>query len=433
MRKMALLLVALLIMAAVAGCGKQPYNNDTLSDDPIPATPEPLGEYTGPEVIAQTAELGIVYQLVSETLLWPEEAAESTADYMLMLEYPVFSAPAAGAESMNAAVTLYREELIERVVNERMPYADRAEGAEAPATFVTCELSETGSCVCMVFNETARYGEIEESSLLTLVLDSAGSEVSFHEASGLYEPEAIAAQQIYNIIDRDSSDYYGDITLEDIELALDLYNGYIITDTGYTLFVLPGKLAPEDRGILSFSFTRAALYPLFVGEVITIEQYELMRPALIALAASCATGYESFNTAPTALIATTYMNRMRDAAAALAGATPETQTFSTSIPQAAYEAYFTACFLGMLPADLTDGDGTYLENGFYVMPDTPMAAYGLVLDDAVISSNTVTFTGTVMYGVPGGVDTGVVCACSITAQLDDSSPIGCKFIDVALQ
>lgn len=429
LRKFTFTLLIIFICAFMLGCGQPLYNNDTLSDEVINVTPQlPLGDYTGPDVTALPSNTGAHCTMHTQTLMWPEEAAESTAEYMLVLEYPVFDAPQSSFAAMNEAVELYRAELMERVVNERMPLADRAQGEDVPATFVTCDVSYAGEYANVIFNETARFTNTSESSLLTLVLDSQGREASLHSAAGLYYPDNIVAQQIFNIIDRDPKRYNGDVTPEDISLALDFYNGFIVTDTGYTLFVAPGLLAPADEGILSFSFTRAALYPAFAGDVISIAQYEQVQDALVALSAACATRYESFSASqPTQLIASTFITRMLRSRA-----TPE-NAFVSSLPKADYETFFASCFDNTFAINRDDGDGTYLDGEMYYIPNTPESAFGLHLEDAHVDGNTIVLTGVIMYGEPGGINSGEVAPATIVIRPDSTSPIGCKLISLAMR
>lgn len=427
MKKLLLLTLAALLAVAALGCNTPgAYNNDTLSPDTLVITPEPtLGEYTGPEVSALPGAAAPEYEIVQQVMFWPEEASESTADYMLSLEYPVFSDAA-----RNAAVELYREELTDRVVNELIPFADRAENEDVPATFVVCELTFAGEYTNIVFNTTERFGGTSDSYVKTIVMDSDGNEVSFYEASGLYTPEAIVSQQIYNIIDRDSASYNGDITQEDIRLALDLYNGFTVTDTGYVLFVAPGLLAPENNGVQSFTFTRAALYPSFVGDLISIEDYERMLPALNALSAGCAEGFEGFRSTPTPLIATEFMTRM------LIDSAERVDSLWSRMDETAYNDYYSRCFGVSLSAGagIADaGDGTYFADGYAYLPNTQKAVYGLTLDDARTTDAGIMLLGVIMYGEPGSLNTGEVAAVEITIALDASSPIGCKLLSAELR
>ena len=45
---------------------------------------------------------------------------------------------------------------------------------------------------------------------------------------------------------------------------------------------------------MEFSFGRNALYPDFVGDLITVEEYEALLPQLFALASHCGPGFQSW-------------------------------------------------------------------------------------------------------------------------------------------
>ena len=94
----------------------------------------------------------------------------------------------------------------------------------------------------------------------------------------------------------DPSAYYGDLTIADVSESLDLYNGFSVAEEGYTLYVQPGVLAADESNgrPLEFSFGRNALYPDFVGDLITVEEYEALLPQLFALASHCGPGFQSW-------------------------------------------------------------------------------------------------------------------------------------------
>ena len=196
------------------------------------------------------------------TLYYPEGTTEADAAYKLTYELPAFSEADAAGAAMNAAVENWRQELLTRVETERLPLADRVEGDDLPGTQVTS--------LC-----------IEAETPL---------------GSGVYDPLPLAAQQVWNIISMDPSAYYGDLTIEDVSESLDLYNGFSVAEEGYTLYVQPGVLAADESNgaPLEFSFGRNALYPDFVGDLMTAEEYEALLPQLFALASHCGPGFQSW-------------------------------------------------------------------------------------------------------------------------------------------
>ena len=94
---------------------------------------------------------------------------------------------------MNAAIQGWREELLDRVESERLPLADRAEGADLPGTQVTslCVEAETplGNFTSVLFYESDWYENENGAAqrISTLVFDEAGLECNLAAASGVYD------------------------------------------------------------------------------------------------------------------------------------------------------------------------------------------------------------------------------------------------------
>ena len=301
-RLLAALLAALLFSAA--GCGGA-VNAPGATDKPGAGTP-------GAEAPGETPESAdIRYGSRTNTVYFPEDAGDADADYILTYTLPVFMPEELNCAALNAALALYEEELTERVRTERLPLADRAEGEPAPCTTVEFAASSAAGYWSIRLFETVSYGAERETIPFVLVLDAAGSEQSFAAVSGQYEPDALVAQQIYNAIDLDPDAYFGDVTPEDVRLALDLMNGFAVTQTGYDVFIPAGVLAPEAAGTLTFSIPRAALYPDCVGEAISVSEYETLLPAFEAIAAACAPNYEGFSDgSPSAYAASAFLTHM---------------------------------------------------------------------------------------------------------------------------
>lgn len=236
------------------------------------------------------------------TLYYPEGTTEADAAYKLTYELPAFSEADAAGAAMNAAVENWRQELLTRVETERLPLADRVEGDDLPGTQVTslCIEAETplGSFTSVLFYESDWYENQNGATqrISTLVFDETGQECNLAAASGVYDPLPLAAQQVWNIISMDPSAYYGDLTIEDVSESLDLYNGFSVAEEGYTLYVQSGVLAADESNgaPLEFSFGRNALYPDFVGDLMTAEEYEALLPQLFALASHCGPGFQSW-------------------------------------------------------------------------------------------------------------------------------------------
>ena len=238
----------------------------------------------------------------SVTVYYPEGADEASAAYRVSYTLPSFTAQGPAGEAMDAALAAWLDELFQRVEEERIPLADRAEGEALPTTEVTYEIREAqtplGNFTNLLLHETCWFDNANapEVYLTTLVFDEDGLECSLASISGVYQPEPIAAQQVWNIIGRDPAAYYGDLELEDIAAALDLYNGFTVADEGYTLYVQSGILSASEGNSapLEFSFGRNAMYPDFVGEEISAEDYEALLPQLFMLASYCGPDFRSW-------------------------------------------------------------------------------------------------------------------------------------------
>lgn len=278
-------ILLLVICLALSGCAADLPGQTVSFSTPAPTAASPLPRAGGPAAV-----------------YYPEGADEATAAYRIAYTLPSFSAMGAAGEAMDAALEAWLEELFQRVETERLPLADRAEGETLPATEVSYEIREAhtplGSFTNVLLYEKSWFdnSNAPETLLSTLVFDEDGMECSLASVSGVYTPELIAAQQVWNIICRDPASYYGDLELEDAALALDLYNGFTVADEGYTLYVRPGVLAADesDGAPLEFSFGRNAMYPDFVGEEISPEDYEALLPQFFVLANHCGPGFQSW-------------------------------------------------------------------------------------------------------------------------------------------
>lgn len=331
------------------------------------------------------------------TVYFPEDADEATAQYKLVYRVPSFD-----SESMTAAVSVFVDELYTRVTSERMPLADRVEGEAVPSTVVdyvvqTAELSG-GVYTNVIFTETASYGDVQETEIHTLVSDPDGNECSLAALSGVYAPEAMAAQQVWNIIDREADLYYGDLTVEDVMNSLDLFNGFTVAEEGYTVYIPAGVLADESRGMLEFSFARSGLYPGFVGDVISAEEYESLLPVINACAKACGPDYMGFQGTPMDELGTTIVNYY-----VLGNRT------SCDIDMVDYTAA-VATVLGPAPVSLVEGDITI---------EAPPSAFGMQCDDAYLDGDTLTINGQLMAGLPGSASASAAASASVSFTMGE--------------
>ena len=234
------------------------------------------------------------------TVYYPEGVDADMAAYRVS-----YTLPSLENRQMAAALDAWLAELFERVESERLPLADRAEGADLPSTEVTYSLQQAqtprGMFTNLLLYESSWFDSAAapEQRLSTLVFDAAGTECSLASVSGVYDLEPLAAQQVWNIISQNPAAYHGDLTLADVAGALDLYNGFTVAEEGFTLYVQPGVLAPDSGAgePLEFSFGRNALYPDFVGDQIPPAEYEALLPSFFALASYCGANYQSWQAA----------------------------------------------------------------------------------------------------------------------------------------
>ncbi len=365
--------------------------------------------------------------LAAKTVYYPDGADEANAQFRLDYTLPVFGDAFPAFEAMNAQTALYEEELLERVSAERLPYADAAEDGVVPYTRVECRAEACGAYINVYLYEFTSFGGAEELLPRILVLGPDGARESFYSVTGIYEVEAVAAQQVFNLIDANRAAYYGDITLDDIPNALDLYNGFFITEEGLGLISAPGTLAPEGDGMLVFLIDRAAFYPQVVGTVISAEEYEAIRGPLDTLVSACSMEYAGFDSSsPPAFIATAFMT--------LTLTTGAEDALYVPAARAEYEELYSRFFSGAFPSDFQEaGDGTYLDGETYMLPVHPHGIWSMRIDEAVRTNTGLVLYGMILYGVPGTSDSGELCAATVTLTSSGESPIGFIFAGVELR
>lgn len=430
------LIFALIFAFVLSGCGEtvSPYRTaeNAATADPgatespdIPVATMTPGGVTPADSPAEndlTEADGVT--LENKTVFYPEDATEETAQFRLDYTLPVFGDAFPAFEEMNEQVTLYEEELLERVSTERLPYADTAEGGTLPYTRVECRVEGAGDYVNIYLYEYTSFGGDEELLPRILVLGPDGSRESLASVTGIYDVESVAAQQVFNLIDANRSAYYGDITLDDIPAALDLYTGFFVTADGYGLVVAPGVLSPESDGMLVFFIDHTAFYPDVVGTLLSAEEYEAIRGPLDKLIAACGIDYTGFDSsAPPAFIATSFMTLM------LTDGTED--MLYVPIERSVYEQTYSWYFLSSFPADFADaGDGTYLDGENYMLPVHPQGVWSFRIDDAVRTDTGVTLYGMILYGVPGTSDAGELSAATVVLTSNETSPMGYVFSSV---
>lgn len=380
-------LAAALLLSACSKPAEQSPSEAPATEAPAPAESEIL---SGP---GYTAEAITVY--------YPEGSDESTAGFMLTLPLPAFENAA-----MNEAIAQYREELNTSITSELLPLAERT-GSFIPNMRVElsvfgAELPQ-GEYTNVMFTETVSFleeGEPERARHI-IVMDSDGAEQSLASVSGLYSPEDTVAQQIWNIIAEDGS-YYGDLTREDIEEYLDLYNGFSVGDEGYTVYLPAGAVADEALGGQEFSFGQSALYPGFVGDVITADEYAQLLPMLNAAAAACGPDFSGMNAVPTGDQAAAYCREYW-----LRGKASRTVTLEE------YRSAYKFPLSSAMPPE--EGPGVELKGDGTVALSRVTPFYGFQPEDAMLKEDgSLAVTGVLMSGAPGSAD--AAAAASATAS-----------------
>ncbi|MEN6471351.1 MAG: hypothetical protein ABFC62_07780 [Clostridiaceae bacterium] len=424
MKRTALFLAALMAASlALSGCGAAaPGGAATPSPAAvIPAITPANGEIPPTEAPVQNTGF-TAYELRQQIVYYPEGSGANDAEYLLDATLPFFTAQDEAAARMNESVELYRAELGERVAVERLPFADRASGEDAPSTVVTCEMEFVGDYLNVSLYEDASYGGSAEQALHTFVFDRTGLERSLASLTGVFDPSDLAAQQVLNEIARNASMYYGDITAENVKPALDLFNAFAVTDTGYVLYAATGSLAKPELGILSFAVEKAAFYPEFVGDTVPANRYEALQNAADLMARACASEYLSFSGGnPDALAASGFLSGLL------------AKRGIKELSEQEYKALFAAYFTGAFPEDIaTAGDGTALANGVYTVADAPLATYAVELIDARLDSDRLTLNGNLIYGVPGEADAAVVAGVEVVLIAGDAAEVGYRFEGFAI-
>ena len=363
-------------------------------------------------------------KLVTRTVFYPEGADEGAAFFRLDYTIPSFEDSFVGSEKANLAIAQYEEELLELVSNELLPYADGEGGAH---TVVDCYVESVLGFTNIFFTQTNSFGDNLETSLSAIVLSQAGERLSLAAAAGVYDVEPLAAQQIFNIIGSDPESTFGDVTVDDIALAIDIYSGFFASASGFGVILEDGMLSEAGSGPMTFIIPRAAFYPDCVGDVITADEYASLVGPLNDLVAACALDYAGFEASSAdPYIVSVFMTRRFTAGTE--------QTRFVAVDIAEYERVYASFFASPLPEDIyTQSDGTYLDGSSVMLPVYPRAAYALRIDDAVSEGDTVTLYGMICFGAPGTAESGELSAAAVTLKRSQGSACGFTFASLELR
>ncbi len=395
----------------------------------IPTTPAPQENGSLADIFADGGtELseadGVTYS--EERVFYPEGADEASALFTLEYTLPVFGGGFIGADNANAEVAEYKDELLTRAAEEYLPYAD---GEGAAYARVTSRVTRAGGLTNIFLSETAVFGDADaDTKPSAIVLDAFGERLSLASAAMVYEAEPLAAQQIFNMIESSpSSVTYGDVTVDTIALAIDIYSGFFAAEQGYGVIIPAGAIAAEEQGALSFIIPKDAFYPECVGETITAAEYERLRGPLNDLAAACALDYSDFDSSsPAPYVVSTFMNRL------FTRGTEDTRFVAVNREE--YERAYYSYFASTVPEGVySDGDGTYAEGGSVMLPVYPHADYVFRIDDAAAEGDNVTVYGMICSGTPGTAEAYELTYASALLARDNSAACGFVLINMQLR
>lgn len=395
----------------------------------IPATPAPQESGNMADIFAHGGtELGeadgVTYS--EERVLYPEGADEASALFTLEYTLPVFGGGFIGADNANAEVAEYKDELLTRAAEEYLPYAD---GEGAAYARVISRVTRADGLTNIFLSETAVFGDADaDTKLGAMVLDAFGERLSLASAAMVYEAEPLAAQQIFNMIEASpSAATYGDVTVDTIALAIDIYSGFFAAEQGYGVIIPAGTIAAEEQGALSFIIPKDAFYPECVGETITAAEYERLRGPLNDLAAACALDYSDFDSSsPAPYVASAFMTRL------LTRGTEDIR--SVAVNREEYERAYYSYFASAVPESVySDGDGTYAEGGSVMLPVYPHADYVFRIDDAAAEGDNVTVYGMICSGTPGTAEAYELTYASALLTRDDSAACGFVLVNMQLR
>lgn len=463
MKKIRAIICIIASVLLFAGCSdvQAPGSVDVLPIEPAPSdapaaivtpAPAPIGqmpEQSSGDVTMGNGEIEGLHALdVSYSTtrsLFPEGAAEESADYALTLNLPDFSAaPQEKAElyaALQGAVDVLKDDALTRVTEERLPLSDRADGAPVPQTELTIKAYTSGSYYELVALESYSYdGTDSNEHLSACVFTSGGAEVSLGDLVGGYDARAVTAQQVYNVIDRVDGAFYNDVSLDDIAIALDVYNGFAVTDAGVVILFAPGTVAPEEAFTQRVTVKRAALWPDTVNDAITnglftADEYAAMLPMLHALACAVAPNYESFTgSAPSVYAATAFMTQIF---------TSERSAQLSPIPflnidKAEYESVFASYFSSAMPAlegdaPVTDGTALSADGTHYSVPLMTLSAYAFRPETCSVDGGALILTGALISGAQGeGAEESVMATAHLKLIKDSAAACGYKIDSVTL-
>jgi hypothetical protein len=346
------------------------------------------------------------YTVETHMICFPEGSDIESADHVLIYALPVFSSGVYAADAFNASVGLYEEELIARITEQ----LTSAEG-EPPTTYVNVEVSKVRGLTNILFTEETKDGAETFTHRYAVVLSKSGNEMSMAELTGMYDADVLVSQLIWNQIDSESGNTFTGVTQDSVYEALDIYNGFYVTESGYAVFFDAGALFDTDKGPKTFELSETDIYPSFVGDVVSVDSYREILPVFSRLAAASLVNFESFDTAPSPYVASAFI-----ADTLSSSARPEVYGTKLQLTREDMNDLFSSYFnseefpgCDSAVSTVTEKDGVYtvlLTEGFH--------PFSIEFTDARQEDTSVVLTGNIMYGTPGMQDANFVSGIIIT-------------------
>ncbi len=402
------------IMLALCACQARPIVSNEGQNAPagLPGLPET-------PIHTETQAPEGSYSTQTDVRYYPD-GDKASANYSLSCEYPVFSTQYAGYEAINSAISLFRDELALRVSQERAPMADPAEGDGLPYTAVTCDVTVARGYTNVVFTEKYSFSGPGETRVTALVFDKIGIERGLAYVSGIYDPLALAAQQVYNQISMDKEVYYADLDMSDIAASLDLNNGFTVTEGGYRLYIGEGQLAKPEEGVIAIELDRRSITPQFVGDMISTSAFFALSPIMSGLARACALSGEGFlGQNPSPRIAALFMAFAYEREGAF-------DSGAFTVKKADYDSLFLSLFTA--PSVPTPESGRFYEialegNEYKISRLEHPQEYGVEYTDASFNEEgALVISGALMFGEPGSAVASRIADVSITLIPWEDSP-----------
>lgn len=393
-----LLAGALALLACLSACTPRPVPAVPTEEPRVTEIPE--AEYTVSHIVRY----------------WPEDADYDSCDYACVAQVPEFSKSHYAGSAMNAAVDEYLEELSERIEREYMPSAV----AEPPYTEVTFDYKYVGGIANIIFRETHSYEAQPYTETRVIMLNGRGERVNLRDVFMNYHAEERIAEAIAARIAGDPRYYEADPLK--ILSVLDITERACAAETGASVFIPEGVLAPYEEGELEIPVTFEEVLPELVGAegIMTLEELSgavrLMRFAANSVVVRVESIIEG---AASPYTATAFMGQ------AVTELRLIPKAGRIEIPKADFEALYSACIAGDFPGIDTDAHDIRLEEGVYsVSAAQPKYVYNIDILEAARTGDTLLINGDLVYGAFGFAATEFVRHARLELVKNAESPFG---------